>query len=127
MTRRRDFRSTCAVLILFLLTALSRLPHATAAEPANPDVGSLQTENQNLKYQVERQDAKIAEQRRRISELENELAIARGNRFSEPPPMTSAMGRAPRVVTDTKRVIFVLDASASMLDNSSRARSFILS
>jgi hypothetical protein len=125
MTRRRDFRSSCAVPILFLLALL--LPSFAAAPPASPDVGTLQAENQALKYQVERQDAKIAELRRRISELENELAIARGNRFSEPPPMTPAMGRAPRVVADTKRVIFVLDSSGSMLDSISRARSFIVS
>jgi Mg-chelatase subunit ChlD len=41
--------------------------------------------------------------------------------------MGAATARAPRVVADTKRVIFVLDASASMIDNIARARSFIIS
>jgi hypothetical protein len=94
MTRHRDFRSTCAVLILFTLAALLPLPHSTAAEPAPPDVGTLQAENQNLKYQVERQDAKIAEQRRRISESETDLAIARGSRFSEPSATRRRSGRS---------------------------------
>jgi hypothetical protein len=125
MTRRRGIHSSCAVSILLLLAAL--FPRLAAAQPASPDAGTLQAENQNLKYQIERQDAKIADLRRRINDLENEVAIARGARFSEPPPMTAAMARAPRVVTDTKRVIFVLDASASMLDSFARARSFILS
>src|SRR6185369_673287 len=96
---RRGIRSSCAVPILLSLAAL--FPRLAAAQPASPDAGTLQAENQNLKYQVERQDAKIADLRRRINDLENELAIARGARFSEPPPMTAAMARAPRVVTDT--------------------------